>query len=720
MLNCTTKFIFTLLSVVATSLLVYGDQRGLLSDHDIGPDPRTTVGAEYARIFSTSPNYRALSMATMGRESFSWEYGPTFYRGQLGQNQVKVLIIGPAPNRSSQVTHRAFSSSLGGYAQSLINYLGYESNYLLINAFSYPLTEPYSKPVTIQLGAKSVSVNFVDHKMYQLAQNPLSPLVKWRHKLVDHIAQSNKGSLELIITIGRSASDSLATYLTSKGLKCPSAVSKLSAQQFAKKNKISLITPYQYGVNLNDCSFRGDKGVFINPFSEKLKVIHFLSWPAHSPGVVDYELKIKRTISLLKKWHTYDSTWSMTLKNKSDFVLGHPFRLTKSPIPLKDYSFGVTQLASGPETLTTQESFTPRSKNSGRLFISFGSKQNGSFKFSTKDMYKSYFEKPTPFADASDHIFKNVPWEPSKIGFLKFDRGPGAYWAEVFTGARHDVPSPDRDVFKPHSETSLLLVNTSARSNGSKSFYRGRPHQTEVLILADQQSHDDTFSGRALTGFEGQRLQSLLYSIKAGTNYTILRTLPFDTLGLSQDKMDSLIYLTQPWRRAVWEKLIKNSNNKFNIKLIFVLGPCAESLLNDGLLDNYNIPVVSLNKRSFVDMSITHGIDFLPTKYQQAFNKVLQTKTWTRSEMEFSEALISIPRVDLPWGLPRWVGTSGDRVIRSKIKNDEYIYKIIPPEWVYNHSPRPLNDDDNIYIKKITIPPKIKKIYYGNPLFILK
>jgi hypothetical protein len=50
------------------------------------------------------------------------------------------------------------------------------------------------------------------------------------------------------------------------------------------------------------------------------------------------------------------------------------------------------------------------------------------------------------------------------------------------------------------------------------------------LILADQQSHDDLFTGRALTGESGQHMQAFLEAMGIRSKYLIIRVLPVDTL----------------------------------------------------------------------------------------------------------------------------------------------------------------------------------------------
>ena len=68
------------------------------------------------------------------------------------------------------------------------------------------------------------------------------------------------------------------------------------------------------------------------------------------------------------------------------------------------------------------------------------------------------------------------------------------------------------------------------RSLGLGPGYRGRLDKPSILVVADQESPDDVFTGRALTGNIGQHLQAFLRSAGVTKRYAILRTLPIDTL----------------------------------------------------------------------------------------------------------------------------------------------------------------------------------------------
>jgi hypothetical protein len=54
---------------------------------------------------------------------------------------------------------------------------------------------------------------------------------------------------------------------------------------------------------------------------------------------------------------------------------------------------------------------------------------------------------------------------------------------------------------------------------------------------------------------------------------------------------------------------------------------------------------------------------------------------------------VQIPRADLPYGSPRWRGTSGDRGARGRIgsKPSGDYYKLLLPGWVNALRPEPLS-----------------------------
>jgi hypothetical protein len=101
------------------------------------------------------------------------------------------------------------------------------------------------------------------------------------------------------------------------------------------------------------------------------------------------------------------------------------------------------------------------------------------------------------------------------------------------------------------------------------------------------------------------------------------------------------------------------------------------------------VPVVELAR---------HGASGWRTSWQDALTD-LASRSYRRDIAQPTFALPStrgqIPRADLPYGVPRWVGTSGDRGVRptdltTGKPSPDYL-KVFVPGWVARLSPAPLS-----------------------------
>ena len=99
--------------------------------------------------------------------------------------------------------------------------------------------------------------------------------------------------------------------------------------------------------------------------------------------------------------------------------------------------------------------------------------------------------------------------------------------------------------------------------------YRGRLTRPSILVLADQESHDDLFTGRALTGNVGQHLQAFLRSAGVTKQYAIVRTLPVDTLG------DPVAAVTRAVDDPATRSILREVLRRAQPKVIVTLGPHA-------------------------------------------------------------------------------------------------------------------------------------------------
>jgi uracil-DNA glycosylase len=172
----------------------FWDGRGVPWEFDAGPP----ASSDYAELFAQTPNYRGVGQAILGSEGFRWHHGPVFYRGRLGQNQVRVLVIGQEGGQDEALAHRAFVGGSGARMQHLLKFLGITQSYLFLNTFFYPIFGQYGT------------------KLRWLAQSPDSPIVKHRHAVFEHVVARNP-ALDLIIAVGAAARETVDTWFDMRG-----------------------------------------------------------------------------------------------------------------------------------------------------------------------------------------------------------------------------------------------------------------------------------------------------------------------------------------------------------------------------------------------------------------------------------------------------------------------------------------------------------------------
>lgn len=558
--------------------------------------------------------------------------------------------------------------------QNMLAALGMSRSYLFVNTFVYTITGQYAEYAPILLRGKLVSHNFLPWRMFLMAQTAESPIVLHRHAVLDQIIRANADSLRLIIAVGGAAQDTLSTYILSKGGECSASVTKAEDVQMVAYDSRSaggnkreyfpvdrngkdisklpqdellkhlvrkkdgelgngLNDLRQLTSNLYSCKVRGRSNTLrgLEGIRTDIRYIQVKHPGSRSPQL---EANFKQALGLVAEWQGQDG-WRLEPDAGSEQPLDRGFNYHNRKVPRQDFRFGLTDLIG--------TGFTMGDRVDRGAALQFGP--------TVKDA--SFDRLDDAYEPSREYQFTDVPWEPTKTEYWKFDRGPDESFAKILT----DV-----------SEDALRL--SSGSKLGAGGLYRGRPNSSEVLVLADQASYDDFWVGRALMGLEGQKLQAFLEGIGAGRDYTILRTVPVDNLTASDRVAHTLLKETEEWRSKAWSYLLKNRANSKTVRLILTLGEDADQAIQT--LPTDGIPVVSL----------TAG-------YKAGFNRISKLPNWGRFRMEFSEDPAPIAREDIPYGMRRWVGTSGDRVIRS---GDNL--KIVAPDWAATQRARPLSKDE--------------------------
>jgi uracil-DNA glycosylase len=587
-------------------------------------DPGPPKNRKWARLFAETPNYRQISKVVLGRERFRWHFGPLFYRGRLQDNAVKVLIIGQEGAQDESLAHRAFTGGTGSRMQHFLNVLGITRSYLFLNTFVYPIFNQY------------------DASLRWLAQHPESPLVQHRHQIFNYVLERNE--VDLVIAVGNAAKDSVVTWLTSRGGSCPAGSSDVSQCTVGAAGRpmraVGVMHPGGAGQG-------GSITAIINDF--------------------------KRAIEQIKQWTAEDPNW-LPPDPEGRRQLDQPYRYLSAPIPFRDFPYGVPwRLGHGSTTSNRRDG-----QQSIQIFSAGGAYNNQGASLRYADNAhgspEGYVDKPG-----------DLPYEPPRLSYRDYDRGPGSKMARLFLGASPGPAWPDFHALGLQAHASF----------GLGPIYRGRPEEARVLILADQQSHDDLFTGRALTGESGQRLQAYLEAMGIFTRYAVIRVLPVDTVG--EDSARVAAAVQHPQTQLVYQAIVDLIRaQKETPQLLLALGPHARNLA-------LRLELGSLCLVPLKAWSEEGALADWQTQLDQIRHIDYQPEIATPSFV-YDGRRGQIPSFDLPYGTLRWQGISGDRgqrALNQQTQTDTFdYYKLTMPRWVSQLPPAPLSPQEAAAIRR--------------------
>jgi Uracil DNA glycosylase superfamily len=458
-----------------------------------------------------------------------------------------------------------------------------------------------------------------------LAQNPESPIVKHRHAIFDYLVE--RTDLRLVVAVGRAAKDSVHTWVKSRGGSCPSGshdVSQCAASAISPRTRIvGVVHPGAGGKG-------GSTAAIIEDF--------------------------KRALRKINAWASNDPSW---LPTDPDGTRGSAdsFKYRSAPIPFRDLPYGVAWRVGRGGTSSNR-------KDAQRGIQIFS--QDG--EYSTSVPYSSD-AKGSSEGYASEQ--GDLPYEPPKRSFTEFDTGPGPTLARAMMGGEPGLAWPDFNALGAAAHPSF----------GYGPIYRGRPDEARILVLADQESHDDLFTFRAMTGDAGQRFQEFLLAMGITTSYLILRVLPVDTLGLSASQVRSIVDHAQV--RKIYKDLVERVVAAGNPALALFVGQHARRLRTHVM--PAGLPGV--------EMKAWRESDSLDD-WKRALND-LRTMTYPKDvsspSFDYDGQRGQIPRIDLPFGTLRWQGSSGDRGLRSTGSHAHDYYKILMPKWAFDLPPAELS-----------------------------
>ncbi|MHC4323256.1 MAG: uracil-DNA glycosylase family protein [Planctomycetota bacterium] len=487
--------------------------------------------------------------------------------------------------------------------------------------YSYLFVNTFVYPIYGQYG----------NNLKWLAQDPQSPIVKHRHEIFDYILKKN--DVRLIVAVGNAAKESVKTWVESHGGVCPDGIS-----------------------NLSTCTSH-----LLDPDTKVVGVLH-----PGGAGKGGSTTTIKNSFNAaknkIKNWDNQDSNW-LPCDNGCTRDLTKTYTYTKAPIPFRDLPFGITWRIGRGGTSSNRKD----SQRSIQLFSAGGKYNNKGDSISYTNLAKGskqgYSEGPG-----------DVPYEPPVDEYKNYDKGPGSAFAKLFMGAKTGLEWPDFQALGVNSDESL----------GFGAIFRGRPYKATILILADQQSHSDLFTTRALTGEAGQKLQAFLSAMGINKRYCILRVLPVDTSDLTVAKRKSIAADAQVVK--VYDAILKKFVDRKKTKMILTFGSVSGFLidkLGTGTLDIIKLKAAS---QSGANQDWQNALATIKNK---TYAKDINNPTFV-----YGGEQVQIPSYDLPYGMLKWQASSGDRARRAKLSNGKWspdYYKFIMPEWAYNLDPLPLS-----------------------------
>lgn len=619
-----------LLSMTSCSHGVWGDRsissskkRGYTSDYDPGPDK----DSDLTYLFANTPNYRAFGRKVIGGsgEKFRWKFGPMWYRGRTGANQVKVFVIGQEGAQDENVSNRAFTGSTGTKMQKFLNHIGINKSYLFMNTFVYTITGQYS---LFGEDAKNPTKVKQRENLIWLAQNSDSIVVQHRHELFDTVLENNK-DLALVIGVGTAGKDSAATYANHVAGNSKCSNSKIGRGgclvKYNGKNILFMGVPHPGGASPRN----GGEGA--------LKRLL---------GAFDKQAKVVLKAISSKKIKLSKDSGAKRASTSSKYRYGN------ASVPHMDFAFGTNwRMGEWGTTSNRRGSHTIQVFSKNGCYNNGAKEANGRCSATKVDNIR-YFNPVDLITKKPKQMAKcDVPYESPKActdSYMLYDHGPGEDFAELMLDWYHSVDWNSYGI-------------TQHMSFGPNGFYRGGLEDAEYLVIADQHSHDDFFSGRALTGEIGQRFQSFLD--KSGKEYAIVRTLPVDSLDLSEDARREIINDKDvaEGRNA----LIKAIMETGSVKKVFGVGPIAQEVAKQVAKD-YGISYKGYSTSAVKKMSLT-----------------------------------IIPRFDLPVHTRWWMGTSGNRAARGyrgSSSNPEWTgdyYKVYAPRWATKWKAGSMSAEEN-------------------------
>ena len=313
------------------------------------------------------------------------------------------------------------------------------------------------------------------------------------------------------------------------------------------------------------------------------------------------------------------------------FARGHSYRYGRTQISEAFYGAGT------PDTREVPVSSASRIKPN---VISNGSRDRDRM---DRNMIQSALSADPAEPLNPDNIWTHRPRTPEDR--VAFDPGPGLAINKIIQTAI------DKEViYKEKPGKSFEQDGIDAYYTGNdpdKKFfgaYRGEWIGAKVIVMADPHGWDPISTSRALTGERGQYLHSAFKSAGLEDDYLVIRTVPFNMDGKSQEDWDYVMKHSESYREQMMEKAFEHGDLG-DLKVLVADGPNAADFLNRKYGHRPDVKIIELKRSS---RSTKWGIGTL--------NRELN-KTGLFETSSFNGRRANIPYMDLPYNTRAYEGS---------------------------------------------------------------
>ena len=462
-----------------------------------------------------------------------------------------------------------------------------------------------------------------------LAQDPRSPIAQHRNRIFDKAIID--GDVRLVVAVGTAAKESVVTWIRAHG-----------------------------GSAQSDALHNANMGSIPNRV-RAVGVLH----PGGATGGSTATIKadFQRAVNRIRGWVADDAGWLPADPGMTrNLSTAYPY--SSAAIPYRDFPFGTCpRLGRGGTSSNRSDD-----QRAIRLFSAAG-------KYNASGAHLSDPSTATGSNQGYDDDAGDLPYEPPRAKPQSFDPGPPDDLARLLMGAEPGFAWPD---FAAHGVRSHP-------SFGVGPIYRGRFRQVSLVVLADQASQDDVFSGHALSGEAGQRFQGFLRAAGLSQRYLILRSIPVDTLDLTAAARNAIVDDAKV--RALHGELLRRiAAANGGLAALVAIGTAARRLAPH--VAPAGLPIVEL---------AAHGGSGWAASWQAGLTDLSArnyAKDLTNPTFALPASRSQLPRIDLPYGTTRWIGTSGDRGVRPRDldlgkPSPDYL-KLFLPSWIASLAPAAL------------------------------